>query len=90
MVSNTCKSSANKANGLRLFLHFLENALGMDANGLPKVASTCKCLRMAYKHYDCLTNALLIPSNLSMNIAFSTVGCRFGSHNGINTTFSLS
>ena len=60
MVANTCESNANKANGLRLFLHFLENALGVDANGLPTVVSTCKCLRMAYQHYDCLTNALLI------------------------------
>ena len=41
MVVNTCQSSDNKVNGLQLFLHFLENALGMDAN----VVSTCKMLK---------------------------------------------
>ena len=54
--------------------------------GLPTVASTCKCLRMVYENYDCLTNALLIPSDLNANLAFSAVGCRFGCQNGINTT----
>ena len=43
-------------------------------NGLPTVVITCKCLRMAYQHYDCLTNALLIPSDLNANIAFFVVG----------------
>ena len=33
---------------LLLFYIFLENALGMDVNGLPTVTSTCKCLRMTY------------------------------------------
>ena len=65
MVANTSESSANKTNGLRLVLHFLENALGMDVNGLPTVSSTCKCLRMAYEDYNCLTNALLVPSDLN-------------------------
>ena len=90
MVVNTCKSSANKANGLQLFLHFLENAFRMDGNILPTVVSTCKCLRMAYQHYDCLTNALLIPSNFNANTAFSAKECSFGSHNGVLVTFSLS
>ena len=56
MQTNGCESSANKASWLQLFLHFLENALGMDANSLPTVESTCKCLRMAYEHYECLSN----------------------------------
>ena len=47
----------------------------MDENGFPTVAITCKCMRMAYEHYDCLTNALLIPSDLNANIAFSAVWC---------------
>ena len=75
MQTNGSESSTNKANGLRLFLHFLENVLGMDANGLPSVASTCKYLRMAYKHYERLTNALLIHSDSNVNIAFSAVEC---------------
>ena len=77
MQMNGCeylRIQANKANGLQLFLHFLENTLGMDVNGLPTVVITCKCLRMAYQHYDCLTNALLIPSDLNANIAFFVVG----------------
>ena len=76
MQTNGCESNANKANGLRLLLHFRENALGMDTNGL----------QMAYEHYDCLTNALLIPSDLNANIAILAVGCCFGSQNGIYTT----
>ena len=55
VISNFCESITNKANGLSIFfffffLHFLENALKMRANGLPTLASTCKCLRMTYKH----------------------------------------
>ena len=69
-----------------VFLHFIENALGMNVKGLPTVTSTCKCLRMVYEKYDCLTNALLISSDLNADIAFSAVGCRFGCQNGINTT----
>ena len=49
ILANFCESITNKVNGLRLFLHFLENALRMRANGLPTLASTCKCLRMTYK-----------------------------------------
>ena len=60
-----------------------DNCFYIFLNGLPTVASTCRLLRMAYKHYDCLTNALLIPSDLNANIAFSAVGCRFGSQNGV-------
>ena len=43
MVANTCESSANKANGLRLFLHFLEIALG---NGCEQLADSCEYLQM--------------------------------------------
>ena len=71
-VANTCESIMNKANGLRFFLHFLDNALRMCANGLPTLASTCKCLRITYKHQDCLANALLVPSDFSVNVAHST------------------
>ena len=74
ILANFCESITNKANGLRLFWHFLENALRMCANSLPTLASTCtcKCLRMTYKHKDCLENALLIPSDFHLNIAHST------------------
>ena len=76
-MSYECKqivgeSITNKANGLQFFLHFLENALRMRANNLPTLVSICKCLRMTYKHYDCLANALLIPSDFSANIAFDS------------------
>ena len=33
-------------------------------------------LENGIQDYDCLANALLIPSDLNVNIAFSAVGCR--------------
>ena len=65
------------------FYIFLRLHWGMDANSLPTVAITCKCLRMTYEHYDCFTNALLIPSDLNANDSYSAVACRFGSQNGV-------
>ena len=72
------------------FYIFLGLHWGINSNSFPTVASTCKCLRMTYEHYDCLTNALLIPSDLNANNSYSAVWCRFGSQNGVFVTVSLS
>ena len=52
-VANTCESITNKANGLRFFLHFLENALRMRAHGcqhLRVLANDIETLRLSCKY----------------------------------------
>ena len=50
-------------------------SLECNGNECELLANSCECLRMAYEHYECLTNALFIPSDLNVNIAFWSVEC---------------